>query len=293
MHKINFGVIMKIISFFDQATNTFTYIVHDESTLDAIIIDPVLNYDPASSKISFEGVNLLEQYTNEHKLKVHYIIETHAHADHLSSSQILKERFPESKSAIHENIKIVQETFKPIFNMSDLKIDGSQFDILIKDGDILKAGTLEMKAIHTPGHTPACTSFLIEDHLFTGDALFMPDFGTGRCDFPAGSATDLYETIHDKLYALPEKTKVYVGHDYGHNGREIKFQTTIGESKKHNIQLKAGTNREEFIKWRNERDATLGTPKLLLQSVQVNIDAGRLPKAEDNGTSYLKMPIIN
>lgn len=283
--------IMKIKTLFDQATFTLTYIVHDEKTRDAVIIDPVLDYNPNASKISNESVQLVEKYVKENNLNVHYIIETHAHADHLSSSQDLKELYPNAKLIIHENIKIVQETFKGIFNMPELKTDGSQFDYLVKDGEVLKAGSIEIKAIHTPGHTPACTSYLIEDNLFTGDALFMPDFGTGRCDFPAGSATDLYETIHDKLYALPDETKVYVGHDYAPGGREIQFQTTIGESKKNNIQLKAGTNKEEFIKWRTDRDKTLDAPKLLLQSVQVNIDAGHLPKAEENGVSYLKMPI--
>ena len=186
---------------------------------------------------------------------------------------------------------MIQETFKPVFNLTDLKTDGSQFDILLNEKENLKLGNLELKTIFTPGHTPACCSFLIEDVVFTGDALFMPDFGTGRCDFPEGSADILYTSIHEKLYSLPDTTKVYVGHDYQPGGRDMKFMTTIGESKKSNIQLKALTTRNEYVEFRTTRDEKLKAPKLLLQSVQVNIDAGRLPQKDSNGVSYLKIPL--
>lgn len=282
---------MKIKEFYDEDTFTLTYIVHDEKTKDAVLIDPVLNYDPKASKISFEQLDTLESYIKENELKLIYSIETHAHADHLSSSAELKSRFPGVKIVIGEKIKEVQSIFKTVFNFKDFHSDGSQFDILVKDKEVLKAGSLEVKFIETPGHTPACTSVLIEDAVFTGDALFMPDYGTGRCDFPAGSSKDLYHSIHEKLYKLPDETRVFVGHDYRPNGRDLKWQTTIKESKENNIQLKEGTSEAEYISFRDKRDATLSAPKLLLQSVQVNINAGHTPDGEDNGVSYLKMPV--
>jgi glyoxylase-like metal-dependent hydrolase (beta-lactamase superfamily II) len=281
-----------IKEFFDPQTWTLTYVVADENTRDAIIIDPVWDYDPASSKISSESLEAVERFIKSHELKVHYILETHAHADHLSGSQPLKEKFPQAKIGIGAHITAVQKVFKDVFNLApQFATDGSQFDLLLTEETPLQAGSLEIKTIYTPGHTPACASYLIGENVFTGDALFMPDYGTGRCDFPAGSAHDLYTSVHDKLYKLPEHTKVYTGHDYMPAGRELQFQSTIGEQKINNIQLKEKTTREEFVKMRNERDATLKAPKLLLPSVQVNIDAGRLPAAEKNGVSFLKIPL--
>jgi len=282
---------MRIQSFYDENTFTFTYIVFDGNSRDALILDPVLDFDPLAISISYESANKLLSFIKENELNIHYIIETHAHADHLSSSQYLKEKFPNAKLAVGENIKIVQETFKPIFNFENLKTDGSQFDYLLKDNEVVSAGSIEFKIIFTPGHTPACTSILIEDNLFTGDSIFMPDYGTGRCDFPAGSAKDLYHSIKNKIYSLPDDTKIFVGHDYAPGGREVLSQTTVGESKKNNIQLKETTTQDEFIKFRQDRDITLSPPKLLYQSVQVNIDAGKLPAKENNGMSYLKSPI--
>jgi glyoxylase-like metal-dependent hydrolase (beta-lactamase superfamily II) len=204
-----------------------------------------------------------------------YIIDTHAHADHFSGAQVLKARH-KAKIGIGSNVTKVQETFNPIFDMGDeFATDGSQFDLLLKDGDTLPLGQLTIKAIHTPGHTPACASYLIEDAIFTGDALFMPDSGTGRCDFPNGSAADMYESIHEKLYKLSDETRVFVGHDYQPGGREMKWETTIGES----------------IKLREERDRTLAMPTLILPSIQVNISAGRLPQPHFNGIAYLKIPL--
>ena len=282
---------LKIETQYDADTFTLTYIVYDDNTGDAVIIDPVLDIDTAAGKLSFESLNKITSFVKTQKLNVKGILETHAHADHLSSSQYLKEQFPEAQVAISERIKIVQETFRPVFNLKDLNIDGSQFDLLFKDHETYNFGSVAVKILPTPGHTPACTSFLIEDNLFTGDALFMPDFGTGRCDFPAGSAEDLYKSISEEIYTLPDETKIWVGHDYQPNGRELKFQTTVKESKEDNIQLSSKTSKEQFFTFRTERDKTLAAPRLLLPSIQVNVDAGHLPKEEDNGMRYLKLPI--
>jgi glyoxylase-like metal-dependent hydrolase (beta-lactamase superfamily II) len=192
---------------------------------------------------------------------------------------------------IGEKIKLVQEVFKGFFNLSDLKIDGSQFDRLIKEFEEINFGSLKMKALPTPGHTPACMTYVFEDAAFVGDALFMPDYGTGRCDFPKGSAQDLYHSIAKTLYSLPDETRVFVGHDYSPGGREMRFQTTIGQSKKSNIQLKDDSIESDFVELRNARDKTLQAPRLLLPSIQVNISAGHLPTREKNGTSYLKLPM--
>lgn len=282
---------LKVETFFDKATYTLTYIVFDPSTKDAIIIDPVWDYDPAASKLSNESVKKVLGFVEQEKLNVHYSLETHAHADHLTGSAELKKYIPNLKIGIGKNITKVQETFGNVFNLKDFNTSGVQFDVLLDEGKLLEAGSIKVKTIFTPGHTPACSSYVIEDMVFTGDALFMPDYGTGRCDFPMGSAKDLYHSIHEKLYALPDETKVFTGHDYQPNGRELKYQSTIGESKAQNIQLKGETSEAEFVSFREARDATLSEPRLLLPSIQVNIDAGHLPKSEDNGTAYLKMPL--
>lgn len=281
----------KLETFFDKNTYTLTYIVYNESTKDAIVIDPVLDYDPAASKIYDESVNKVSDFITKHNLNIHYILETHAHADHLTGAAELKKRIPSAKVGIGKNITKVQDLFSGVYNLKDFNTNGIQFDLLLDEEDIVKAGTIKIKTIFTPGHTPACASYLIDDMVFTGDALFMPDFGTGRCDFPAGSAKDLYHSVHEKLYKLPDETRVLTGHDYQPGGRELKYESTIGESKKSNIQLKKETTEEEFVEFRTKRDATLAAPRLLLPSIQVNIDAGHLPEVEDNGTSYLKIPV--
>lgn len=281
-----------IKEFFDQATWTLTYIVYDKETKDTVIIDPVWDYDPAASKMSSQSAEQVLTFVKENNLNVHYILETHAHADHVSGSQILKEKLPGTKVGIGAKITEVQKVFKDVFNLDpNFKTDGSQFDFLLDEGQILKAGTLNIETIQTPGHTPACSSYVIGNSVFTGDALFMPDYGTGRCDFPAGSADALYTSVHEKLYKLPDNYRVFVGHDYMPNGRPLAFETTIAEEKSKNIQLKAETTRNQFIDFRNNRDKTLAAPKLLLPSVQVNIDAGKLPKPDDNGVSYLRIPV--
>jgi glyoxylase-like metal-dependent hydrolase (beta-lactamase superfamily II) len=267
-------------------------LVYDENTRDALVIDPDLDYDPASSKTSEESAQQVIKFLHAKELKLHFILETHAHADHLSGSQIIKKVFPNSKITIGEKITKVQETFKAVFDLApEFKTDGSQFDRLLKDGEEFFAGSIKIKTIFTPGHTPACVSYCIGDNVFVGDALFMPDYGTGRCDFPDGSAAELYHSIHGRIYELPENTKVYTGHDYLPNGRALKFMASIAEEKKENIQLKASTSQDEFVRFRNERDRTLSAPKLLLPSVQVNIDAGHLPEPSENGKRYLRIPI--
>jgi glyoxylase-like metal-dependent hydrolase (beta-lactamase superfamily II) len=283
--------VISIKNFFDPETFTLTYVVSDDKTGDAVIIDPVLDFDPPSGAVEDRSIKNVIDFVREQKFNILGILETHAHADHLSSSQILKQHFPKAKLGIGEKIKIVQEVFKQHFNIEYLLTDASQFDVLFKDFEEYTFGSLKMKAIPTPGHTPACMSYLFRDNLFSGDALFMPDSGTGRCDFPKGSAKDLYFSVSKNLYSLPDETKVYVGHDYAPNGREIKFQTTIGESKKNNIQLKLDTTESEYIQFREARDKTLKAPRLLLPSIQVNIDGGKLPPREDNGKSYLKLPL--
>jgi glyoxylase-like metal-dependent hydrolase (beta-lactamase superfamily II) len=280
-------------SLYDDATATVTYVVFDEATRDAVVIDPVLDYDPASSKVSMESVDLLEALIREHKLVPHYCLETHAHADHLSGAQELKKRFPGMLIAIGERITQVQNVFKKVYNLPEHFIpNGSQFDLLLKEGERLRSGSIDVEVLFTPGHTPACASYLIGDAVFTGDAIFMPDTGTGRCDFPAGSSEMLYRSISEKLFKLPDSTRVFVGHDYkGAGTREARWETSIGEQKRANIQLRAETSKEDYVKMRDARDATLSAPRLLLPSLQVNIDGGRLPEPEPNGTSYLKIPI--
>lgn len=278
--------------FFDRATWTLTYVVYDPKTKDAVIIDPVWDYDPASSSLTTESAEKVRDFVKEQGLRVLNILETHAHADHVTGAQVLKKDFPEAKIAIGAHIREVQGVFKKVFNLaSDYKTDGSQFDLLLEEGKPHFAGSLKIETIYTPGHTPACSSYLIGDAVFTGDALFMPDFGTGRCDFPAGSADQLYTSVHDKLYKLPDETRVFTGHDYQPEGRPVEFESTIGEQKKKNIQLSEKTTRKEFVEMRNARDKQLAAPRLLLPSVQINISAGRLPEAEANGSSYLKIPI--
>lgn len=282
---------MNIQHFFDPDTNTLSYIVHDPKTLDAVIIDPVWNLDLASGSLSSRTVNELAEYIEKKQLKVKAILETHAHADHLSGSQLLKKLYPGAPLAIGKDITIVQETFKRILNRLDVESNGSQFDRLIQPFEEVSFGSITLKAIPTPGHTPACMSYLIDDAVFTGDALFMPDYGTGRCDFPQGSAKDLYHSVHENLYSLPDSTRVFVGHDYAPGGRDIQWETTIGESKQKNIQLKKETSEKEYIEFREARDKTLSAPKLLFPSLQINISAGHLPPEEENGKSFLKIPL--
>ncbi len=279
-----------IKAFYDARTYTLTYVVWDPGSKDAVVIDPVLDYDPAASRTWTESADEVTAFVREAGLNLRYVLETHAHADHVSASQLLKRRF-DAKIVIGAQITAVQETFKPLFDYGDdFATDGSQFDRLLTEGETLEVGAMKIEVIATPGHTPACVTYKIDDAIFTGDALFMDDYGTGRCDFPKGSAEDLYVSIQ-KLYALPDDTRVFVGHDYQPGGREVKWETTIGASKANNPQLKGNTSREDFVRFRTERDATLAAPRLLLPSVQLNVNAGKLPEPRANGHRYLNIPL--
>ncbi|MEZ4265941.1 MAG: MBL fold metallo-hydrolase [Myxococcota bacterium] len=280
---------MQIKAFFDPDTSSLTYVVWDADTRDAVVIDPVLDFERTSWSIQTHSADAVSEFAREHSLRVRWVLDTHAHADHLSGMAVLKKRFG-APTAIGAQITKVQSVFAGAFNLKELPTDGRQWDVLLTDGQVLDAGALKVEALHTPGHTPACISYRIGDALFSGDTLFMPDYGTGRCDFPQGSAAAMFDSV-SRLYRLPDSTRVFVGHDYMPGGRELAWETTIGASKARNIQLSAETSREAYIAFRAGRDQTLAAPALLLQSLQVNIAAGELPAPEDNGTRYLRMPL--
>lgn len=281
---------MDIKAFFDKSTWTLTYVAWDPATGDAVVIDPVLDFDPATWGLSTRSVDEVAALVAERSLTVRWVLDTHAHADHLTGMEVLRERYG-APTAIGARITEVQEFFKGVYDVPALRTDGSQWTKLVSDHEVLDAGSLKVEVIATPGHTPACSSYKIGDAVFTGDALFMPDYGTGRCDFPKGSAEQLYDSITKRLYTLDPATRVLTGHDYLPGGRELRYETTIGESMERNVQLRAGTSRSDFVAFRKGRDATLAPPRLILESLQVNVDAGRLPAPEANGRRYLKMPL--
>jgi len=278
-------------SFFDRATYTVTHVVSDPVSGQAIVFDPVLDYDAASGRTKTASADQVITYIEQAGLNTAYIIETHAHADHLSSAPYLKDRLG-GKIVIGAHIDKVQKVFGPVFNAeSSFKTDGSQFDMLVADGETFMLGELQITALHTPGHTPACMSYLVGDAVFVGDTLFMPDYGTARCDFPGGDAETLYNSIQ-KLFTLPDETRVFLCHDYKAPGRdEYVWETTIGAQKSENLHVSHGRTMTDFIAMREARDATLDMPKLILPSVQVNMRAGEMPPADDNGTIYLKIPV--
>ena len=279
-------------AFFDPATFTYSYVVSDPTSGQCALIDPVLDYDPAAGRTSHKNADRLIAYVREHDLRVQWILETHVHADHLSAGHYLKEQLG-GTLAIGDRITVVQDTFGKLFNVEpEFATDGRQFDRLFKDGETFRVGNVEARAIHTPGHTPACMTYLIGDAAFVGDTLFMPDYGTARCDFPGGDARTLYRSIHTKLFALPDATRVFMCHDYKAPGRDqYLYETTIGAERTGNVHIHAGIGEEQFVAMRQARDATLGMPTLILPSVQINMRAGELPPAEDNGTRYLKIPL--
>ncbi len=281
----------EVQGFFDTATNTISYVVTDTSTQKCAIIDSVMDFEPNGATISFENANAIIAYVKEKKLSVEWILETHVHADHLSAAPYLQEKLG-GKLAIGKYIVDVQDTFGKVFNEgTDFERDGSQFDQLWSDGDTFTLGDIPAFVMHTPGHTPADMVYVIGDTIFAGDTMFMPDFGTARCDFPGGSADTLYESTQ-KIFALPEQMRMFMCHDYLPEGRtEYQWETTVGAQKKSNIHLKEGTDPERFTKMRNDRDAALAMPKLIIPSIQVNMRAGQLPQSKDNGTSYLKTPL--
>jgi glyoxylase-like metal-dependent hydrolase (beta-lactamase superfamily II) len=283
--------IPRVEPFYDLVTSTLTYLVYDPMTKDAVVIDPVMDFDAASGKTATTSADRVAAAIAEHGLTLHYALETHAHADHLSGSQHLK-RLLGARVAIGERITEVQAAFQPIFDLpAGFALDGSQFDRLLRHGETLHAGALAIDVIATPGHTPACVSYVIGDAVFTGDALFVEDSGTGRCDFPRGDAEALYHSVHDRLYALPGDTRVFVGHDYQPNGRALTYETTIERERQHNIQLTWATTAAEFVAFRTARDRTLAAPKLLLPSIQVNVNAGRLPAPDPHGRRFLRLPV--
>jgi glyoxylase-like metal-dependent hydrolase (beta-lactamase superfamily II) len=277
--------------FFDSATFTYSYVVTDLATKRCAIIDSVLDYDPAAGRTSFTSADRLITYVREQGLKVDWLLETHVHADHLSAALYLKRELG-GQLAIGENITIVQKTFGKLFNAGTaFATDGRQFDHLFKDGDTFQIGNIEARAVHTPGHTPACMTYLVGDAGFVGDTLFMPDYGTARCDFPGGDARMLFQSIR-KLFALPDATQLFMCHDYKAPGREdFRYRTTVAEERAHNVHVHEGIVESEFVAMRSGRDATLGMPTLILPSVQINMRAGQLPPAEENGTRYLKIPL--
>ncbi|MFP7722249.1 MBL fold metallo-hydrolase [Lysobacter sp. A3-1-A15] len=277
--------------FFHQDSNTWTYVVVEPDGRGAALVDPVLDFDPKAGRTSTGSAEAVLAFVQEQALDVQWILETHAHADHLSAGHWLKDRLPSARLAIGEGIRTVQKTFRPIFNLGDhFPVDGSQFDHLFAPEEAFRIGALAGRVIPVPGHTNDSNAYLIGDALFTGDSLFMPDGGTARCDFPGGDAATLYRSIHT-LFELPDDTRVFVCHDYGPGGREFACETTIGEQKRSNIHVHDGTTLEQFVDMRETRDASLALPTLILPAVQTNIRAGELPEPEDNGVRYLKIPV--
>lgn len=276
--------------FFDVVTGTITYIVFDVPGGHAAIIDPVLDYDPKSGRTHTALADQVISFITQQKLAVDWILETHAHADHLSAAHYLKSKLG-GRIAIGEHIKVVQNVFKGMFNLAaDFAVDGSQFDHLFTDNEEFNVGQLTARALFVPGHTPADIAYQFDDAIFVGDTLFMPDVGSARCDFPGGNAEMLYQSVQ-RLFAFPDNTRLFMCHDYPPADRAPAWQTTVGSQRKNNIHLHNGVNQENFVKIRQARDATLDMPVLILPSVQVNIRAGEMPAAESNGVSYLKIPL--
>jgi len=278
-----------IRAFFDEPTNTVSYLVADAASHTAAVIDPVLDYDHRSGEVDTRSVEAILAAASQAGYRIEWALETHAHADHLSGSPYIKAKTG-AKIGIGEGIKDVQRIFRPLFDASDLKTDGSDFDHLFADGERFAIGKIEGEVMFTPGHTPACVSYKIDDAVFVGDTLFMPDYGTARADFPGGDARALYRSIQ-KLLSLPPKTRLFMCHDYKAPGRDAYAWETTVEAERNNVHLRDGVSEDAFVAMRTARDATLGAPTLLLPSIQVNIRAGRFPPAEDNGVRYLKIPV--
>jgi glyoxylase-like metal-dependent hydrolase (beta-lactamase superfamily II) len=279
-----------VTPFYDEDTNTFSYVVKDPASDHCAIVDSVLDFDYPSGNISYRGADAIIKYVQNNRLKVDWLIETHVHADHLSAAPYLKEKLG-GRLGIGEHIVTVQNVFGKIFNAgTQFQRDGSQFDYLFKDGEEYHVGTMACRAIHTPGHTPACMTHIMGDAVFVGDTLFMPDAGTARADFPGGDAGILFDSIQ-KILSLPEDFRIFMCHDYCPDGRQLEYLTSVGEEKANNIHVRAGTSKSTFVEMRNARDRTLGMPHLILPSLQVNMRAGHFPEPEDNGTVYLKVPI--
>ena len=279
-----------IKDFFDPDTWTYTYVVYEDDGSPCVIIDSVLNYDPKSGRTSTKSADEVIAFVKEHQLQVSWILETHAHADHLTAAPYLQSHLG-GKLVIGDHIINVQTVFKGVFNLDDrFKADGAQFDYLLKEGESLAFGNLSLKALFVPGHTPACMAYEIGDAIFVGDTLFMPDVGTARCDFPGGDAKTLYRSIQ-KILSYPGQTKLYMCHDYPPNGRPAMGMTTVADEKANNIHVHDGVTEDQFVQMRTARDKTLEMPTLILPSIQVNIRAGHFPEPDANGVAYLKIPL--
>lgn len=281
---------IEIKPFFDEPTNTVSYLIWDPATMQGAVIDPVLDYDFRTGKASFSSADEILAVAEKNGVKIVQVLETHAHADHLSGAPYVKLKTG-AKVSIGEHIRDVQRIFRPVFNATDISGDGSEFDHLFKDGERFTIGELEGEVIYTPGHTPACVSYKIGDAVFVGDTMFMPDYGTARADFPGGDASALYRSIQ-RILALPPETRLFMCHDYKAPGRDhYAWETTVGEARARNVHVHEGVKESDFVEMRKARDATLAAPLLLLPSIQVNIRAGKFPPAESNGVHYMKVPI--
>lgn len=279
-----------VTAFFDDATNTITYVVQDPSSTSCAIIDSVMDINYAAGRITYDHADEIIAFVTEHGLTVEWLLETHVHADHLSAAPYLQDKLG-GKIGIGANITVVQDTFGKVFNEgTEFERDGSQFDRLFADGDSCDIGQLKVQIMHTPGHTPACLTYVVGDAAFVGDTLFMPDGGSARADFPGGDAGVLFDSIQ-KVLTLPNATRLFMCHDYGPNGRDIAWETTVADEKAHNIHVSGGTTREDFIALRTARDETLAVPALIIPSLQVNMRGGHLPPADDDGQRFLKVPV--
>jgi glyoxylase-like metal-dependent hydrolase (beta-lactamase superfamily II) len=289
-HPVDLSAKPEVTAFFDGETNTVSYVVKDPGSKACAIIDSVMDIDYAAGRIAYESADGIIAFVREHGLEVAWLIETHVHADHLSAAPYIQGKLG-GKIGIGDRITIVQETFGKVFNEgTEFQRDGSQFDRLFADGDSYMIGGLEAFAMHTPGHTPACMTHVIGDAAFVGDTLFMPDGGSARADFPGGDARTLYRSIR-RVLALPPQTRLFMCHDYGPNGREIRWETTVADQREHNIHVRDGISEDEFVVMREKRDATLAMPKLIIPSLQVNMKAGELPKPDESGKRFLKVPL--
>ena len=282
--------IPEIKAYFDTPTNTVSYLVTDPVTKKCAVVDSVLNFDYPSGTISYAQADEIIGDITDQGLTLDWLIETHVHADHLSAAPYIQEKLG-GKIMISKEITVVQNIFGKVFNAgTEFERDGSQFDMLLADGDTYQVGSIDAKVLHTPGHTPACMAHVIGDAVFVGDTLFMPDGGSARADFPGGDARTLYQSIQ-KIFTLPDDTRMFICHDYMPGGRDVKWETTVGEQKRDNIHVGKGNSEEDFVAMREARDATLGMPTLIMPSIQVNMRAGHMPQAEDNGSTYLKVPV--
>ena len=289
-HRVDLLVKPEVTAFFDAPTNTISYVVKDPGSNACAVVDSVMDIDYAAGRITHDSAEAIIDFIKEHGLHLEWLIETHVHADHLSAAPYIQGKLG-GKIGIGEKITVVQDVFGKVFNEgTEFRRDGSQFDRLFKDGDTYSIGGMTAFALHTPGHTPACMTHVIGDAAFVGDTLFMPDGGSARADFPGGDARVLFRSIH-RVLELPPETRLFMCHDYGPNGRDIKWETTVAEERAHNIHVKDGVTEDEFVAMREARDKTLGMPRLILPSLQVNMRAGALPPAEPNGRVFLKVPV--